>query len=572
MKYFLSYFKPHWKLFAADLLCAAFIAVVDLFFPMLTRYSINTFLAQAAYRSFFLVIACMIGMYLVRTAAQYFVTYFGHMFGARVETDMRADIFAHIEKQSFRFFDNHRTGQLMSRITNDLFEVTELAHHGPEDVFISVLTITGSFILMLSIRWELTVVMACVIPFIVIHIALTRRRLMNASKQVKEKTAAINTAIESSISGVRVTKTFTNEAYENIRFGEYNREYYGAKKSFYRVMAFFSCHLDFFTAILNVILIACGGILIMQNKMNLADLIAATLFTASFLQPIRRLTNFVEQYTTGMAGFKRFTEIMSTTDETKANEGAVAIESAKGDIVYKNVKFAYNNDITVLDNVNLSIGAGQTIAFVGPSGSGKTTLCSLLARFYELKGGSITLDGRDIKDISVDSLRKQIGFVQQDVFLFAGTIKGNIAYGKIGASDKEIEEAARRAEIHDDIIKMSDGYNTIVGERGIRLSGGQKQRVSIARTFLKNPPILILDEATSALDTATEIKIQQSFEKLAQGRTTLVIAHRLSTVRNANLIVVVNDEGIFEQGTHEQLLAANGLYTALYQAQMQNGF
>ena len=350
---------------------------------------------------------------------------------------------------------------------------------------------------------------------------------------------------------MRVTKTFTNEAYENIRFGEYNREYYGAKKSFYRVMAFFSCHLDFFTAILNVILIACGGILIMQNKMNLADLIAATLFTASFLQPIRRLTNFVEQYTTGMAGFK---------------------ESAKGDIVYKNVKFAYNNDITVLDNVNLSIRAGQTIAFVGPSGSGKTTLCSLLARFYELKGGSITLDGRDIKDISVDSLRKQIGFVQQDVFLFAGTIKDNIAYGKIGASDKEIEEAARRAEIHDDIIKMSDGYNTIVGERGIRLSGGQKQRVSIARTFLKNPPILILDEATSALDTATEIKIQQSFEKLAQGRTTLVIAHRLSTVRNANLIVVVNDEGIFEQGTHEQLLAANGLYTALYQAQMQNGF
>ena len=273
-----------------------------------------------------------------------------------------------------------------------------------------------------------------------------------------------------------------------------------------------------------------------------------------------------------MAGFKRFTEIMSTTDETKANEGAVAIESAKGDIVYKNVKFAYNNDITVLDNVNLSIRAGQTIAFVGPSGSGKTTLCSLLARFYELKSGCITLDGRDIKDISVDSLRKQIGFVQQDVFLFAGTIKDNIAYGKIGASDKEIEEAARRAEIHDDIIKMSNGYNTIVGERGIRLSGGQKQRVSIARTFLKNPPILILDEATSALDTATEIKIQQSFEKLAQGRTTLVIAHRLSTVRNANLIVVVNDEGIFEQGTHEQLLAANGLYTALYQAQMQNGF
>ncbi len=512
MRYFLSYFKPHRKLFFADLLCAAFIAAADLSFPMLTRYSINNFLGTSDFRSFYIFIASMVALYAVRTGAQYFVTYFGHLFGARVETDMRRDIFAHIEKQSFSFFDGTRTGQLMSRITNDLFEITELAHHGPEDLFIAFLTITGSLILMLTIRWELVAILAIFLPIVILHTALSRKNLMAASKNVKERIAEINTATESSISGIRVTQIFTNEEYEKARFEKNNRCYYAAKRGFYRAMAFFHCRLDFFTSILNVIIIAVGGYLIMQAKMNLTDLITATLFSAAFLQPIRRLTAFVEHYVTGMAGFKRFTEIMRTSEEIKDKPNAVRIDSAKGDIEYENIGFAYNNGITVLNNVNLSIKAGQTIAFVG-------------------------------------------------------TIRENIAYGKTGATDEEIIEAARRAEIHDDIIKTDKGYDTLVGERGIRLSGGQKQRIAIARIFLKNPPILILDEATSALDTATEIKIQKSFERLAKGRTTLIIAHRLSTIRSADLIAVVNDEGICEQGTHRSLLARNGLYASLYNAQ-----
>ena len=567
MRYFVSYFKPHRKLFFADLLCAAFIAAADLSFPMLTRYSINSFLGTSDFRSFYIFIVCMVVLYAVRTGAQYFVTYFGHLFGARVEADMRRDIFAHIERQSFAFFDGTRTGQLMSRITNDLFEITELAHHGPEDLFIAFLTLSGSLILMLTIRWELVAILAIFLPIVILHTALSRKNLMAASKNVKEKIAEINTATESSISGIRVTQIFTNEEYEKARFEKNNRCYYAAKRGFYRAMAFFHCRLDFFTSILNVIIIAVGGYLIMQAKMNLTDLITATLFSAAFLQPIRRLTAFVEQYVTGMAGFKRFTEIMRTSEEIKDKPNAVRIDSAKGDIEYENIGFAYNNGTTVLDKVNLSIKAGQTVAFVGPSGSGKTTLCSLLPRFYELNSGRITLDGRDITDIRVESLRRQIGLVQQDVFLFAGTIKENIAYGKTDATDEEIIEAARRAEIHDDIIKTDKGYDTLVGERGIRLSGGQKQRIAIARIFLKNPPILILDEATSALDTATEIKIQKSFERLAKGRTTLVIAHRLSTIRNADRIAVVSDEGICEQGTHRSLLARNGLYASLYNAQ-----
>lgn len=567
MSYFLSYFRPHWKLFAADLICAAFIAAVDLLFPMITRYALNHFLAAAAFRTFYLFIAALIILYLIRTAALYFVAYFGHLFGARVEMDMRRAIFSHIQTQSFTFFDTNRTGQLMSRITNDLFEITELAHHGPEDVFISILTLSGSLILMSSIRWELALLLAAFIPVIVLHTVFSRSNLMRASKKVKEEIADINTAVESALSGIRVTKIFTNEPYERGRFEKNNAGFYTAKRRFYKAMAFFHCRLEFFTSMLNVVILGAGGFFIMRGSMNLADLITALLFSSAFLQPIRRLTSFVEQYTSGMAGFRRFQEVMNTTEKIPENPAAVAIESAQGDIVYDNIRFAYNSGDTVLENVNLTIKAGQTAAFVGQSGSGKTTLCNLLPRFYELSAGSITLDGRNIKDITVESLRRQIGLVQQEVFLFAGTIKDNIGYGKIDATDEEIIEAARRAEIHDDIMKMEQGYDTVVGERGIRLSGGQKQRVAIARTFLKNPPILILDEATSALDTATELKIQKSFEALAKGRTTLVIAHRLSTVRNADLIVVVDEKGICEQGTHTELLARNGVYASLYNAQ-----
>ncbi|MEL3906207.1 MAG: ABC transporter ATP-binding protein [Treponema sp.] len=567
MRSFLSYFKPHWKLFAADLICAAFIAAVDLSFPMLTRSALNNFLAAEAFRTFFLFIAGMFCLYFVRMAASYFVNYFGHLFGARVEMDMRRAIFRHLQTQSFTFFDHNRTGQLMSRITTDLFEITELSHHGPEDVFISVLTLAGAFILMASIRWELAVVLAAFLPAVLLHTIRSRSQLMSASKKVKEEIAEINTAVESTLSGIRVTKIFTNEEHERNRFEHNNTRFYTAKRRFYQTMALFHCRLEFLTSSLNVLILGVGGFFIMQGNMNLADLITAVLFVSAFLQPIRRLTAFVEQYATGMAGFRRFQEIMNTQEQIRSNPAAVSIGTARGDIVYNNVKFAYDSSDTVLENINLTIKAGQTAAFVGHSGSGKTTLCNLLPRFYELSGGSITLDGRDIRDITVESLRRQIGLVQQDVFLFAGTIRENIGYGKIGATDEEIIEAARRAEIHDDIMKMEQGYDTVVGERGIRLSGGQKQRVAIARTFLKNPPILILDEATSALDTATELKIQKSFEALAVGRTTLVIAHRLSTVRNADMIVVVDEKGICEQGTHAELTARNGVYAALYNAQ-----
>lgn len=567
MKFFLSYFKPHIHLFVFDLICAAFISAVDLAFPVLTRYSINTFLPQKQFNFFYIIIAIMIGLYVLRMAANYFVTYFGHLFGARVEKDMRRDIFNHIEKQSFRFFDNHRTAKLMSHITNDLSEITELAHHGPEDVFISLLTLIGALIIMLNIRPELALMLFLFLPLLSIHTFISRKKLGNSSTKVKEEIAEINATIESSISGARVTKVFTNEEYEKIRFEKSNHNYYLATRLFYRSMSFFICRLEFFMDILRVLIIAVGGYFIMKDKMNLADLIAATLFIANFLAPIRRLANFVEQYSRGMAGFNRFKTLMNTSDETPQNLKAQKIQNVRGNITYNNVSFAYNSEVNVLKNINLSIKAGQTIAFVGPSGSGKTTLCNLLPRFYELQAGSITLDEKDIRDIDVQSLRKHIGIVQQDVFLFATTIKDNIAYGNINASDEEIIKAAKMAEIHEEIIKMPDGYNTLVGEREMRLSGGQKQRISIARIFLKNPPILILDEATSALDTETEIKIQKSFEKLAKGRTNLIIAHRLSTIRNADLIVVVNDEGITEIGTHSELLVRQGQYANLYNAQ-----
>jgi ATP-binding cassette subfamily B protein len=567
MKQFLSYFKPHLKLFIADMFFATFIAGIDLFFPVLTRYTINELLPKNSYKFFFILITSIFILYLMRTGASYFVTYIGHVFGTHVETDMRRDIFHHIEKQSFTFFDTHRTGHLMSNITNDLFEISELAHHGPEDLFISSVTLIGSFIIMLKIRWELALVVFLFIPIIIFHTTVSRHRLMKTSKQVKEQKAEINAALESSISGIRVTKVFTNETFENQRFDTSNHAYFSAKKGYYKDMAFFHSRMEFLTSILNVIVLCIGGYLIMKGKMNLADLIAANLFISAFSQPIRRITNFVEQFTTGMAGYNRFKEILDFDDQTESNPGAITLTTAKGNISYENVAFAYNNGVTVLKDINLNIEAGKTIALVGPSGGGKTTLCQLLPRFYELKSGRITLDGINTKDITVESLRKQIGLVQQDVFLFAGSIRENIAYGKIDATEEEIINATKRAEIHEDILKMPQGYDTVVGERGIRLSGGQKQRVSIARVFLKNPPILILDEATSALDTATEIKIQHSFEELSKGRTTLVIAHRLSTIQNADLIAVINEEGITEIGTHTQLLAKKGQYAALQEAQ-----
>lgn len=570
IKIFFSYYKPHISIFIADMICALFIAAIDVSFPMVTRTLLYTFVPQGAMKAFFIVIAALVVAYIFRWVCRWFVDYWGHYFGVKVETDMRHDVFAKLESMNFSFFDTHLTGQLMSRVTTDLFEVTELAHHGPEDVTTAVLTLLGSFVFLFYIRFEVAIAVFIFLPVVILITIFSRKKLSSAATKVKEKTAFINGVLENSLTGIRVTQGFTNEKIEIEKFDENNEIYKKSKKEFYKSMSTFHANIEFSSAILSVIVLAAGGYFIMQDKMNVADLIAANLFIATFIAPIGKLTFFVEQYSTGMAGFKRFLEIMRTDESIKEDKNAVEILSARGNISFKNVFFSYNKKSMVLENINLEIKPGEHFAFVGASGGGKTTICNLLPRFYDVTNGQIFLDGIDTKKIKLENLRKQIGIVQQDVFLFAGTVRENIAYGKPGASDKEIELAARRAEIHDDIMKMPDGYNTVVGERGLKLSGGQKQRVSIARCFLKNPPILILDEATSALDSATEMKIQNAFDELAKGRTTLVIAHRLSTIRNADKIAVVEGKGIVESGTHEELLARGGKYAELWNSQVWN--
>ncbi|MDR1302933.1 MAG: ABC transporter ATP-binding protein/permease [Treponema sp.] len=566
---FASYYRPHLLLFAADMFCALLTAAVDLAFPMMTKYTIDRLLPQGLYRFFFVMIGLMLLLYVLRTGFSYFVTYWGHTVGAYIEADMRQDLFNHLQGLSFSFYDNHRTGQIMSRVTNDLWEVTELAHHGPEDLFISVVTLLGSFVLILFIRWEIAVALLFLVPLLLLHTLRSRYRMMQASKQVKERTAEINASLESSISGARVAKAFTNESYEVCKFKGGNEGFKSAKKTYYQSMANFHCRLEFIIHILNVVVIGLGGFFIMAHKMNLSELITCNLFVNAFLQPIRRLANFVEQYTTGMAGFGRFVELMRIEQDITDKPEALDLTQIRGDIAYQDVSFSYNQNVQVLEHINLQIPAGSTLALVGPSGGGKTTICHLLPRFYEIRDGRITIDGWDIRDLSLKSLRSKIGIVQQEVFLFAGSIKENIRYGRISATEEEIIQAAHRAEIHEDIMKMPQAYETVVGERGIKLSGGQKQRISIARVFLKNPPILILDEATSALDSATELRIQRALESLSQGRTTLIIAHRLSTIRKADSIVVIDDDGIRQQGSHEELLAQEGLYATLYAAQFK---
>ena len=564
LKVFFSYYKPHWKIFALDLFCAMMISLIDIAFPMISKFTIDSLLPNRNFKTFFILIASLIFVYILRRTFTWFVNYWGHYFGTLVETDMRRDVFTHLENQSFIFYDKHRTGKLMSRATTDLFDITELAHHGPEDFIISVVTLLGSFFLLLKIRAELAIIVFIFLPIIIAITMISRRSLTESSRKVKEATAEINAVLESSISGVRVTKVFTNEEYELNRFEEGNTLFKSAKKKFYKHVASFHANIEFFTSLLNLLVLAVGGFFIMKNKMSISDLVAANLFIAAFSSPIRRISFLVEQYTTGMAGFKRFLEIMKVDTSVKDSENAQDIFCARGNINFENVSFSYTDGIEVLKNINLKITPGQKFALVGLSGGGKTTICNLLPRFYEVTDGKIFIDGIDIKDIKLKSLRKQIGIVQQDVFLFAGTIKENIAYGKINASDEEIIEAAKLSEIHEDILKMPQGYDTLVGERGIKLSGGQKQRVSIARCFLKNPPILILDEATSALDTSTEIKIQKAFDALSKGRTTLIIAHRLSTIKNSDCIAVIGDKEVKEIGTHDELISKNGIYSDLY--------
>ena len=566
LRKFLSFYKPYIGLFALDMGCTVSIAAVELVFPMATRYAINELLPQSAYTAFFWLMAVLLIGYIVRACLQYVVSYWGHTMGVYMETDMKRELFSHMQKLPFRFYDQNRTGHLMSRITSDLFEIVELAHHGPEDVLISVIELIGAIIIMWTLQWQVALLLLILAPLVLLFTVWRRKSMAKSSREVKEKIGVINSDIESSISGARVAKAFTNEAYEVEKFERGNRKYKVARKNFYREMALFHSGMEFFTSLFQIAVIALGGYLIMRDGMELVDLLTFSLYVGTFLAPIRRLANFAEQYNVGMAGFRRFCELLAITPEIADKDGAVTLRDVKGEVRYENVTFSYNNGEAVLSDVSLHVPAGKTVALVGPSGGGKTTLCHLLPRFYEADAGTITVDGTDIRDVTLQSLRGAVGIVQQEVLLFADTIRENIRYGRLDATDEEVEAAAKLAEIHDDILQMPDGYDTYVGERGLRLSGGQKQRVSIARIFLKNPAILILDEATSALDTVTEAKIQASFEKLSQDRTTLVIAHRLSTIRHADSIAYIDQNGIREQGSHEELLQKGGLYAALYNA------
>ena len=566
---FLSYFKNHKKLFAIDLLCACLIAAVDLIFPLITRSALYDMLPGKMYKTFFIVMVAVVLCYVLRSYLNYIVAYFGHMFGVRVEADIREDLFGHMQTLSFDFYDRNRTGQLMSRLTTDLFELTELAHHGPEDLLTSVLTIIGALVVMGSVQWQLALIVALMIPVFLVVVMTMRRRMGRASRAAKEKTGFINQEIESSLSGFRTAKAFANEAAEGKRFFHANEMFKGAKREFYKAMGMFHSSVDFFLCSLNVVVIGVGGYYVMKDQMDYVDLLTFCLYISSFVGPMRKLSGFSEMFANGFAGLSRFVDIMRMDPTVKDQPDAKDLQNVKGGINVNNVSFAYDGDLDVLHDVSIDVQPGETVAIVGPSGGGKTTLCQLIPRFYDVSGGSISIDGQDIRNVTQSSIHQNIGIVQQDVFLFADTIFENIRYGKPNATMEEVIEAAKKAEIYEDILAMPNGFDTYVGERGTLLSGGQKQRVAIARIFLKNPPILILDEATSALDSVTEAKIQRAFDNLAKGRTTLIIAHRLSTIRSAQRIVSIADGVITECGTHEQLLAKGGIYADLYNTQNQ---
>jgi len=564
---FLSYYRPHLKLFLLDMACALGIALVDLAFPAVSRTALNEMLPQNLYTAFFTVMALLLGAYALRSVMYFIVTYWGHMMGVRIEADIRRDLFSHMQDLSFSFYDKNRTGQLMSRATNDLFEITELAHHGPEDLFISAVTLIGAFCMMLTIQWKLALVVFAVVPIFVVFTIVQRRRMVAASLRVKQNMAGINGQLESAISGMRTAKAFASEEQESAKFEQSNEQFKKAKRDSYKAMGIYHAGLEFALPAMNVLTVAAGGFFILQGEMDFVDLVTFTLYISTFLTPVRKLAAFVEQFLNGMAGFKRFVELMRVEPAVQDAPNAQKMGAARGDILVDDVSFHYDEGPAVLDHVSIHIPKGETVAVVGPSGGGKSTLCQLIPRFYDVTGGRILVDGQDVRTVTQTSLRQNIGIVQQDVFLFAGTILDNIRYGKPDASMEEVVRAARRAEIYEDIMSMPNGFETYVGERGVMLSGGQKQRISIARIFLKNPPILILDEATSALDSVTEARIQSAFDELAKGRTTLIIAHRLSTIRSAHRIIVVDDNHILEEGTHEELLAKGGEYAQLYNAQ-----
>ncbi len=570
IKRFISYYKPHRKLFFYDMVCALSSATLGLIFPLITKRIMDITIPEGDMKELIILAVVLVSIYLSIALFSYFVNYWGHMVGVRMEADIREDLFSHLQKLSFKYYDVNRTGQIMSKVLNDLNDITELAHHGPEDIFISIILFFGSSTILFGVEWRLTLCILVMLPIIAWYAATRRKKMKKAFTEVRVSVADVNAQLENSISGIRVVQSFTNEHYEIDRFHQGNGLFQSAKQSSYKAMATFMSGMNFLTNMCNVLVLVVGGLCVMDNTMNMSDLIVFLLYINIILQPIQRLTNFTQQFEQGMSGFRRFIEIMDTEPDIKDSIDAVKLDQVDGNIEFHNVTFKYNDEEEVLNNISMSIKAGKTIALVGPSGGGKTTLCQLIPRFYDCLEGHITLDGIDIKTIKLSSLRDAIGIVQQDIFLFAGTIKENIKYGNVDASDEDIVMAAKRARVHDFIMSCPEGYETNIGEKGVRLSGGQKQRLSIARAFLKNPPILILDEATSALDNQTEQKVQRSLNELSKGRTTVVIAHRLSTIKNADEIIVLTANGVTECGNHETLYANEGLYKKLYDAQFKD--
>ncbi|HHW47303.1 MAG TPA: ABC transporter ATP-binding protein [Clostridiaceae bacterium] len=567
LKRFFSYYRPYKGIFFMDMFCALILSGIDLLFPSLVKFLMDEVYGKRPanfLKIVFLSSAGLLALYVIRYFCQYYITSWGHIMGARMEADMRRDLFSHLQKLSFSFYDNANTGKLMSRITNDLFDITELAHHGPEDVFISLVKIVGAVIIMLTMDVKLTLILLVLTIFMVVFTGYYNLKMRAVFTENRRKIAIVNAKAQDSLAGIRVVKSFANEDIEFCKFNEGNRQFLETKVDSYIIMGKFHSGNQFLQGILYLSVLVFGGIFLSQDIISISDLVAYILFINVFLNPIERLANFTETFQRGMSGFDRLLEILDTKPEIVDSEDAEELKDVKGEIVFNDVSFSYNDKTVVLENINLTIKKGQTVAIVGPSGAGKTTFCNLIPRFYEVNSGSITIDGKDIRKLTLSSLRKNIGMVQQDVYMFSGTIAENILYGRPDATMEEVIEAAKLANAHDFIMELENGYDTFVGERGVKLSGGQKQRISIARAFLKNPPILILDEATSSLDNESERLVQESLNKLARGRTTLIIAHRLSTIRNADNIMVLSARGIEEQGTHDELMKKGGMYASLY--------
>lgn len=568
IKRFCRYYKPNLKQFIFDMCCSLVVAVCDLFLPVVSRSIIDEYIPDKNVRMVFIWLGVLVAVYTVKMIGAYCVQYYGHVVGVKMQYQMRNEVFAHLQKLPFSYFDDHKTGTIMSRIINDLMDVSELAHHGPENLFLAAILLVGSFILMANVNIWLTLVIFLSMPFLIWFAMYKRLKLAKSFAVMREQVGEVNAALENSISGIRVSKAFDNAEYELRHFRENNDRFVESRKAAYKAMAEFSSGSDYIIDLLGVIALVSSGFCAIKGYITPGDFALFMMFANVFISPIKRLIGFIEQLQSGMTGFERFTQILDTKPEEDA-AGAKEITNVKGDVEFDNVSFDYGNGKAVLENISIKIPAGKTVAFVGPSGGGKTTVCNLIPRFYEIKEGSIKLDGVDIRELKRSSLRSSIGMVSQDVFLFTGTVYDNILYGRPDATREEVIEAAKRANIDEFINTLPDGYETFVGERGVKLSGGQKQRISIARVFLKDPPLLILDEATSALDNATEIQIQKALSDLSKGRTTLIVAHRLTTIRNADEIIVMDDTGIKERGTHKDLLALNGIYADLYNSQFR---